>query len=434
MISSVIDEQQTDDGCSVKNAMTVTADAVDPVSSVGGQRWDDAVSRFVGCTPFHSSAWARVLASTYGHVPRYSLLRMGGEVAACIPVMEVSSNWTGRRGVSLPFSDLCGPLVKAFGVSKGGDLREAVTQRFVDLSAYHRWKYCEIRGGDIAMEGKVSASPSEGSTFVGHVLTLDEPYEATESHFSGAARRGVRKAAAAGLRVSISSDSSSSPGPYIRRSHSAAVEAYYYLHQRTRRRHGLPPQSLTFFRRVIAEMTSKESGFVMLAETPSGDPVAGAVFFEFRGSAVFKFGASLSDSWGGRPNNLVMAEAIRFLTERGVRTLHFGRTELANQGLRRFKLGWGAKEIPLPYFRVHPSSKSPSSPIATDESVGVSSRSATHLRSQHSLQRWEITAVREAGVSSDFGLTLRRLCKSCLQRFPLFAHRIAGRFMYPHLD
>jgi hypothetical protein len=34
-----------------------------------------------------------------------------------------------------------------------------------------------------------------------------------------------------------------------------------------------------------------------------------------------------------------------------VERLHFGRTSLSNGGLRRFKLGWGAKEHELEYLK-----------------------------------------------------------------------------------
>jgi hypothetical protein len=46
-----------------------------------------------------------------------------------------------------------------------------------------------------------------------------------------------------------------------------------------------------------------------------------------------------------------MFEAIRYLAEGGAETLHFGRTERENQGLRRFKLSWGATEEEINYAR-----------------------------------------------------------------------------------
>ena len=62
-----------------------------------------ALHRDAGC--FHTSAWARVLHQTYKHRPFYLHFSCGGRLAALVPLMEVRSPFTGRRGVCLPFSD-----------------------------------------------------------------------------------------------------------------------------------------------------------------------------------------------------------------------------------------------------------------------------------------------------------------------------------------
>ena len=50
-----------------------------------------------------------------------------------------------------------------------------------------------------------------------------------------------------------------------------------------------------------------------------------------------------------RANNLVMWEAIKHLAVAGCESLHLGRTSLSNEGLRRFKLGFGAREERIEY-------------------------------------------------------------------------------------
>ena len=51
--------------------------------------------------------------------------------------------------------------------------------------------------------------------------------------------------------------------------------------------------------------------------------------------------------WNLRPNNLLFAEEIRDACLAGCTAFHFGRTDVADEGLRRFKAGWGAEELPL---------------------------------------------------------------------------------------
>jgi len=143
-------------------------------------------------------------------------------------------------------------------------------------------------------------------------------------------RRGIRKAGAAGLRIGIQSSMES-------------VETYYALHCRTRRRHGLPPQPFRFFANIQKYMLQPGLGFIVTARC-EGQPVAAAVFLHQGRQALYKFGASDAGFQHLRPNNLVMWEGIRQCAARGCERLHFGRTSLGNEGLRRFKLGFGAGE------------------------------------------------------------------------------------------
>jgi hypothetical protein len=46
-----------------------------------------------------------------------------------------------------------------------------------------------------------------------------------------------------------------------------------------------------------------------------------------------------------------MWEAIKWLAGKGVKTLRFGRTSEANDGLHRYKLGWGTEEYRINYYK-----------------------------------------------------------------------------------
>jgi hypothetical protein len=80
-------------------------------------------------------------------------------------------------------------------------------------------------------------------------------------------------------------------------------------------------------------------------------PVAGAVFFHFGKTAIYKFGASDEAFQHLRANNLVMWEAIKRFARQGLAALDFGRTSLENDGLRKFKHGWGTQEHRIDYVR-----------------------------------------------------------------------------------
>jgi Acetyltransferase (GNAT) domain len=82
-----------------------------------------------------------------------------------------------------------------------------------------------------------------------------------------------------------------------------------------------------------------------------GRPLAAAVYFHHNRKAFYKFGASDYAFQELRPNNILMWEVIRRYAEDGFETLHLGRTSIGNEGLRRFKLGFGAREDKIQYCK-----------------------------------------------------------------------------------
>ena len=104
---------RTTDAARVRNPVlgptpSIDASIIDPLCD---PEWDRQIASHPNSTFFHSSAWAKVLSHTYGHVPFYLRLVRDGQLVALVPVMEVRSPLTGRRGVCLPFTDVCGPLL-----------------------------------------------------------------------------------------------------------------------------------------------------------------------------------------------------------------------------------------------------------------------------------------------------------------------------------
>jgi hypothetical protein len=320
-------------------------------------------------TIFHSTAWARVLVDTYGHHPCYVQMSLNGNLLALVPMMEVQSVLTKSRGVCLPFSDYCAPLTfSSFG-------NELVTQKLQQIAHERCWSYFELRSHSI-IPHDVPASES----YYGHSLDLKIGSEALISNFSSSVQRAVRKAQRSGLSVSLQA----SPD---------AMAQFYKLHVRTRRRHGVPPQPRSFFINIQRHLISAGYGFIVLVECQKR-PVAGAMFFKLGRHAVYKFAASDERLQELRANNLAMFEGIKYLAEQGAETLHFGRTDKENEGLRRFKLSWGATEEEIGYARFE-----------------MASGSWKHSRDGRST-----------------------LHKHIFRASPIWLNRLAGAMIYSHLD
>ena len=179
------------------------------------------------------------------------------------------------------------------------------------------------------------ASPS--LVFYGHVVDLRHGQEELFKSFNGATRRGILKAVRTGLRFEFSNCLDS-------------IRTFYALHCTTRRRHGLPPQPLRFFENVAWYVLAQGHGFVATVLWKD-KPLAAGVFFHHGREAFYKFGASEYSSQQLRPNNILLWEAIKRCADNRFDTLHLGRTSLTNEGLRRFKLGFGACEERINYCK-----------------------------------------------------------------------------------
>ena len=278
-----------------------------------------------GCTFFHTAAWAKVLSETYHYRPVYFALFDGNSLLGLIPMMELRSVFGARRGVSLPFTDYCDPVI-----FDGLEIRDIV-EVIKEYGRERRWESIEIRG-------RCFPDTTEKSTsFYRHTLDLGSDAEQTFSRLKSNTRRNIRKAAREGVEVEISTSAQ-------------AVDEYYRLHCMTRKRHGVPPQPRSFFHKIHEHVIAQNLGFVVLA-CHEDKTIAGSVFFGFKDSAVYKFGASDIAYQNLRPADLVMWEAIRWFAQNGYRSFCFGRTALDNTGLRQFKSRWGAEEQVIDYFK-----------------------------------------------------------------------------------
>ncbi len=285
-----------------------TVRCLNPIERPG---WDALLASHPRSTFFQSSAWAKVLCETYNCEPVWFTVSEGERLHALMPVTEINSRLTGRRGVALPFTDACEPL--------GPDsfLRESLLPKVLDHGRERRWKYFECRGG----RGFFGTAPAFQS-FLEHELDLFEDQRYLFSRLESANRRAIRKAEKSGVQIEISQSLE-------------ALRRYYRLHCQTRKKHGLPPQSFSFFLNIYNHILSHNKGIVVLAR--HGDNfIAGAVYFHFGAQAIYKFGASDERFQDFRGNNLVMWEAIKWHVRKRFKTLNFGRTSMAGEGLRRF--------------------------------------------------------------------------------------------------
>lgn len=298
---------------------------VNPIRSPG---WDPMLLASGDRSFFHTSAWAKTLVASYGFRPRYFATYSGDTLTSLMPFMEVNSFITGKRGVSLPFSDQC----QAFTPEQ--EHIQAALEQVLNFGQRAGWKYAEWRGAHF--------STGEGSAYERyyiHEIDLSKDENLIYSGFKDNNRRSIKKALNEGVSVI----------PFFSME---AVRIFYNLNCVTRRRHGLPPQPYGFFRNLYTHVIRDGYGSVFIAKH-SGKAIAAAIFVYFDTHAIFKYGASDMRYQSLRPNNLIFWEAIKWLRSKDITVLNLGRTEIDNLGLLQYKRLWGAKEFLTDYRRYH---------------------------------------------------------------------------------
>ena len=192
---------------------------VDPLDFA---EWDQLVLSQNNCSFFHSSYWLRVLSESYRYNPIAFLLTDGCRLIAIIPVMEIDSRLTGKRGVCLPFSDYSPPLFNDTGYAR------LIIKSVLQYGKKEGWNYFEMRGGSDLHPFDTSAK------FYHHLLSLNGSEDEIFSGFKDNNKRNIRKSIRDGIKVRFSTSLE-------------ALKQFYVLHCKTRKRHGLPPQPSYFF-------------------------------------------------------------------------------------------------------------------------------------------------------------------------------------------
>lgn len=305
--------------------MTAPAAQVKVVDPLQDGQWNRQLEACRDATIFHTSNWARLLAESYGYRPTYLALLREGALKGCLPVVEIDSVFTGKRGVSLSFSDYCGALAQ-----EPADFK-LLFDRLVELGNAQSWRYAEFRG-----EGFLCGE-TPARIYTHHLLELEPDEAALHSRLRESTARNIRKSVKEGVRVEITDALE-------------GVREFYRLHCLTRKRHGLPPQPMRFFDKLHRHVIAEGLGFTAVAGQ-GGETLAAVICLHFGSHAVYKYGASDERFQQLRANNLVMWEAIRKCAREGYRFFSMGRTDLDNQGLWTFKNGWGGCSSKLAYHR-----------------------------------------------------------------------------------
>jgi CelD/BcsL family acetyltransferase involved in cellulose biosynthesis len=305
---------------------------IDPLQD---PRWRSFSEWHPDSSIFHTTGWLNALRATYGYTPVVlTTSAPGAPLQDALLFCEVRSVLTGNRLVSLPFSDHCQPLV---GHS---DALESLFEAMRQTVDSQRWKFFEIRPTLYAPSFESGLSVT-GSYFF-HRVDLRHPEQTIFKRFDkNCVQRKIRRAERESLR-------------YEEGCSEKLLHCFYRLNIMTRRRHGLPPQPLKWFRSLIATLGKDLQIRIAFKDDV---PIAGILTLTYKTKMVYKYGASDLNYSNLGGNALVFWRAIQAAKAKGIEDFDLGRSDLDNEGLVIFKERWGAERSTLNYWR-YPASSS----------------------------------------------------------------------------
>jgi hypothetical protein len=297
----------------------------DPIDNA---QWDGLLDRHPSASIFHSPGWLKSLRQTYGYEPFIVTTSKGSTLDNGLVACRVKG-WRSSRLVSLPFSDHCDPLV-----DDGAQLGESL-HRLLDHGRTCGSPSVELRP-TTALTGGDPGGLTPGDAYCFHRLDLGAGEgEIFRRFHQSSTQRAIRRAEREGLT-------------YAAGTSEALLASFYRLLRMSRRRHGLPPQPLAWFRNVLTNLGDRASIHIA---SKDGQPIAGMLTLSFKKTIYYKYGGSdaAHHRLGGMP--FLFWRVIQDARGRGFEVLDLGRSDIDQPGLIAFKDHLGATKSTLTYFR-----------------------------------------------------------------------------------
>jgi hypothetical protein len=343
---------------------------IDPISD---ERWAKFVERNPKASVFHTTGWLQALRRTYGYEPVVCTTSPPtGGLNNGLVFCRVNSWLTGRRLVSLPFSDHCEPLCDS------SDQLDFLVRYLQTVVERQQWKYLELRPtGDHFSRPDGRNNLHVAASYFLHKLSLRP---GLDELFRGFDKDCVQRRIHRAERAALVEKSGRSE---------ALLQDFYALFIATRGRHRLPPSPYVWFQNLIK---CQGNALEIRAAYKNGIPASAILTLRFKETVYYKYGCSDTrfNRFGAMP--WLLWRAIVAAKSDGVIDLDLGRTEEDNTGLLAFKNHWAPQPGRLIYWR------SPDTP------------------SLESAERWKL-----------------KMAKRAFSFMPNVLLRLTGRLLYRHI-
>jgi hypothetical protein len=299
-------------------------------------RWGEFLQRHPRSSIFHTVEWLETLHRTYGFEPiAITTSPPGTDLQNAAVFCRVESWLTGRRLVSLPFSDHCDFLADTVA-----DLR-AIASILREHLHRENLRYIEARPRRAANLA-ILESDSAHSYFL-HEIDLSPDLDAL---FRNCHKNSTQRKICRAEREALTYEEGRSQ---------TLLESFYHLYLLTRRRQIVLPQPKRWFQNLIDCF-----GQALKIRVAFKDrlPIASILTIRYKDTLVYKYGCSDAQFQRLGGVHLLFWKSIQDAKRDKLCVFDLGRSEYENTGLITFKDRWGAKRSVLTYLRLLNSAQS----------------------------------------------------------------------------
>jgi FemAB-related protein (PEP-CTERM system-associated) len=316
-----------------------------PAISIAAPGESSAVDAFVEAHPlatlYHRTAILRTVRRAGGlEVASFVARRAGGgrEIAGVLPVALTRSLLFGTYATSLPYFSYGGALVAP---GENG----ACARALVDAA----WAWASARGArHLVLRHSADRPLDLPAAHAKETLTLALPGDAGAlwKAIGPKPRNLVRKAQKAGLAA--------------RAEGAGGLRDFHRVLSENMRDLGSPAQGEAFYRILLEEVGATAEVHVVRA---GAEAAAAAITLRFRDRVEVPWASCLRRYNDVAANMLLYWHLLEHAARAGARVFDFGRST-RDSGPYRFKLQWGARPEPLPWYYVATSGTSPVSELS----------------------------------------------------------------------
>jgi FemAB-related protein (PEP-CTERM system-associated) len=285
--------------------------------------WDAFVEQHAAGSPFHLTAWQRLIENTFNHEPRHIVARSSahGEVVGVLPLFLVRSRIFGRMLVSTPHA--------AYGgcIADSDETAATMTDYARELAKELRVEFLELRNFRNVLD---DFSLTTKDLYVTFRQELKPDLEENMLSIPRKTRAEIREGIRNGLEFKVDE---------------IGVDQFFHVYSQSVRRLGTPVFPKRLFENGLREFGSACKIFSVHW---NGKLVSAVWTLFYKDEVVPYFGGSLSEYNHLAVNNFMYWMLMKYGAENGYRIFDFGRSKKGS-GSFSFKKRWGMEMSQLTY-------------------------------------------------------------------------------------